>query len=264
LDDFIRFSSIGFFGPSKESPSGEWVVAWSDSDPEGSIWGSRESGHGRYILYNAVEKKLVLEGKLERPTSAEVANNGSFSVEDWHFGNELSGTFYVFSCSGEKLIEEKLSANILNSAISNNGLLAVCQTAHAPAGGDGDLLVGFIVKDGHKAFSINPPTGWAETYEFDEEKFRFGVTRKGVGTFFYDSDGGLLEPCNFALARLRSDRYEGRSQGPSATPEIECCHENLYAFNHRRTGHLDADADARPRTEPALHQPSSEPTRQQS
>jgi hypothetical protein len=24
----------------------------------------------------------------------------------------------------------------------------------------------------------------------------------------------------------------GRSQGPSATHEIECCHENLYAFVH--------------------------------
>lgn len=23
-----------------------------------------------------------------------------------------------------------------------------------------------------------------------------------------------------------------RSQGPSATHEIECCHENLHAFNH--------------------------------
>jgi len=26
--------------------------------------------------------------------------------------------------------------------------------------------------------------------------------------------------------------HGGWSQGPSATTEIECCHENLYAFNH--------------------------------
>lgn len=81
LDNFIRISSLGFFGQFNKSPSGEWIVGWSDSDPEGCIGGHRESGHGRYILYNTVNKKLVLQGKLERPNSADVANNGSFSVE---------------------------------------------------------------------------------------------------------------------------------------------------------------------------------------
>ncbi len=31
---------------------------------------------------------------------------------------------------------------------------------------------------------------------------------------------------------IAKDFVEGRSQGPSATHEIECCHENLHAFNH--------------------------------
>ncbi|SES30076.1 hypothetical protein SAMN04487958_1134 [Vreelandella subterranea] len=208
LDNFIRIQSIGFFGQFKKSPSGEWIVGWSDSDPEGGIGGHRESGHGRYILYNTVEKKLILQGELERPNSADVANNGSFSVEDWHFGSELSGTFYVFSCSGEELVKKKFSANILNSAISDNGLLAICQTANARSGNDGNLLVGFRIKERDDVFSINPSTGWAEAYEFDEEDFRFGVVLKGVGTFFYGSDGVLLDPHKFDLARLRSNRYE--------------------------------------------------------
>lgn len=208
LDKFIRISSIDFFGQFRKSPSGEWIVGWSDSNPEGSAGGHRQSGHGKYVLYNTVEKKLVLQGNLERPNSADVANNGSFSIEDWHFGSDLSGTFYVFSCSGDELVKKKLSANILNSAISNNGLLAVCQTANSPSGGDGNLLVGFRVKDGHEIFSINPCTGWAEKYEFDEDHSRFGVVLKGVGTFFYNSEGVLLEPQEFDLARLRSDRYE--------------------------------------------------------
>ncbi|MFL1455563.1 tetratricopeptide repeat protein [Marinobacter sp. GN3S48] len=206
--NFSRISSIDFFGQFKESPSGEWIVGWSDSDPGGRIGGHRDSGHGKYILYNTAEKKLVLQGRLERPNSADIANNGSFSIEDWHFGSELSGTFYVFSCSGDELVKKKLSANILNSAVSNNGLFAVCQTANAPSGGDGNLLVGFNVKSRYEAFSINPPTGWAEAYKFDEENSRFGVVLRGVGTFFYSSDGVLLEPQNFDLARLRSNRYE--------------------------------------------------------
>lgn len=207
LDDFISISSIDFFGQFKESPSGEWVIGWSDSDPQGSTGGHRESGHGRYVLYNATEKKLVIQGNLERPNSADVANNGSFSIQDWHFGGELAGTFYVFSCAGNELIKKKFSANILNSAISNNGLLAVCQTANAPSGSDGNLLAGFSVNDGHEMFSINPPTGWADTYEFDEENSRFGAVLKGIGTFFYNSAGVLLEPQKFDLARVRSDRY---------------------------------------------------------
>ncbi|QNU63989.1 hypothetical protein [Vreelandella titanicae] len=208
LDNFIRISSIDFFGQFKKSPSGEWIVGWSDSDTERGIGGHRERGHGRYVLYNTVDKKLVLQGKLERPNSADVANNGSFIVEDWHFGSELSGTFYVFSCSGEELVKKKFSANILNSAISDNGLLAVCQTANAHSGDDGNLLVGFRIKERDDAFSINPSTGWAEAYVFDEEYSRFGVVLKEVGTFFYGSDGVLLEPQKFYLARLRSNKYD--------------------------------------------------------
>jgi tetratricopeptide (TPR) repeat protein len=206
--NFIKISSIDFFGQFKKSSSGEWIVGWSDSAPGGRIGGHRDSGHGKYVLYNAAEKRLVLQGRLERPNSGNVANNGSFSIEDWHFGSELSGTFYVFSCSGGELIKKKLSANILNSAISNNGLLAVCQTANASSGGDGNLLVGFNVKDRYQAFSINPPTGWAEAYKFDEENSRFGVVLRGIGSFFYNSDGVLLEPQKFDLARLHSNRYE--------------------------------------------------------
>ena len=207
-DNVITVPSIGFFGQFKKSPSGEWVVGWSDYDQKGNIGGCRECGHGSYILYNTIKKNLVLQGKLERPNSADVANNGSFSVEDWHFGSALSGTFYVFSCSGNELIRKKFSANILNSAISDNGLMAVCQTANAYSGNDGNRLVGFRIKEGDAVFSITPSTGWAGSYEFDEENSRFGVVLKGVGTFFYSSDGVLLEPEKFDLARLRSKRYE--------------------------------------------------------
>ncbi|WP_280552523.1 tetratricopeptide repeat protein [Halomonas sp. 25-S5] len=208
MDNFIRISSIDFFGKFRKSPSGEWIVGWSDSNPEGSAGGHRQSGHGKYVLYNSVEKKLVLQGCLERPNSANVANNGSFSIEDWHFGSDLSGTFYVFSCLGDALVKKKLSANIMNSVISNNGLLAVCQTANAKSGSDGNLLIGFRVNDGHELFSINPCTGWAKAYEFDEDDSKFGVVLKGVGTFFYNSEGSLLDPQALDLARLRSDRYE--------------------------------------------------------
>lgn len=114
----------------------------------------------------------------------------------------------MFSCLDDELVKKKLSANILNSAISNNGLLAVCQTANTKSESDGNLLVGFRVKDGNELFSLNPSAGWAEAYEFDEDDSRFGVVLKGIGTFFYNSEGALLDPQALDWARLRSKRYE--------------------------------------------------------
>ncbi len=41
----------------------------------------------------------------------------------------------------------------------------------------------------------------------------------------------ILKKAEAGMTRYSgSDR--GRSQGSSATHEIECCHENLHAFNH--------------------------------
>ncbi|MEJ2498878.1 MAG: hypothetical protein P8Y49_05750 [Sulfurovaceae bacterium] len=144
-NDFVDIPSLGFYGQFERSPSGEWVICWSDSDEQSHRGGYRESGYGRYILYNIFQNKVVLEGKIERPNAGSVADNGNFSIEDWHFGSELSGTFYVFSSSGNELIKKKFQANLYNSAISPNGHFAVCQTANSPKD-DGNILSAFDVE----------------------------------------------------------------------------------------------------------------------
>lgn len=207
-DKFVEIPSLGFFGQFKKSKSSEWVICWSDSDEPNHRGGHRDSGHGHYVLYNVTQDKVALQGRLERPYSGSVADNGRFSVEDWHFGGDLSGTFYVFSSSGQELIKKKFKANLYNSGISDSGRIAVCQTANSPVSEDGNRLTAFDVEKSVELFSIHPPTGWADKYKFVEDIPKLGVVINKIGTFYYDMQGNFIDSEKFDAARLRCDRYE--------------------------------------------------------
>jgi tetratricopeptide (TPR) repeat protein len=170
--------------------------------------GSRESGYGSYVLYNAVQNKTILRGQLERPNSGRVANNGYFSLEDWGFsGSGLSGVFYVLYPSGEIIIKRRFEANIYNSAISNEGKLAVCQTCHNPSGSDGNLLTLFDLTKKTELFSVHPIEQWAEKYDFLEDQQILIVTLKDIGEFRYDKFGTFLDYATYNSARLTSKNY---------------------------------------------------------
>lgn len=207
-DNFAEIPSLSFFGRFRKSHSNEWAICWSDSDEPNHRGGHRDSGHGRYVLYNVMQNKIVLQGKLERPNSGSVADNGNFSIEDWHFGSELSGTFYVISSAGRELIKRKFKANLFNSAISDSGDFAVCQTANSPADEDGNRLTAFDVEKNVELFSIHPPTGWADRYTFVEDIPQLGVIINKIGTFYYDIQGNFINSEDFNVARLRCDRYD--------------------------------------------------------
>ncbi|WP_421233387.1 tetratricopeptide repeat protein [Aeromonas jandaei] len=207
-EKLVEIPSLNFFGSFSKSQSGEWAICWSDSDAPNLRGGYRESGHGRYILYNITQDTIALEGNLERPNSGSVANNGNFAIEDWHFGSALSGTLYVMSSAGRELIKRKFEANIYNSTISDTGRYAVCQTANSPKGEDGNRLTAFDVEKAIELFSIYPPTGWADSYKFIEDIPKVGVVVNKIGTFYYDILGRLIDPDKFDAARLRCDRYD--------------------------------------------------------
>ncbi|MEP3350834.1 MAG: tetratricopeptide repeat protein [Marinomonas sp.] len=197
-------SHIGFMGLYKTSPNRKWSIGWSDSTSNSSGYrgGHRTSGKGQYVL--CFENQVVLHGELERPNSPTVANNGSFSIEDWRFGNDLAGNFHIFDSSGKELIKRVFKANILNSSISENGLMAVCQTANSPQGNDGNKLTGFDVENREELFSVTPETGWAKDYFLEESTKNFGVVLNDVGTFYYSAEGVLKNPQDLSTARLNS------------------------------------------------------------
>lgn len=205
---FLRIMKINFYGPFSKSTSGEWVVAWRDLDPEQHRGGYRESGLGDYLLFNTRTNSIVLQGKMERPNHGHIANDGHFSLEDWHFGSELSGTFYVFSPTGEPKIKRAVNANIFNSALSDDGRFATLQTANNPNSDDGNLLVALDVEHNKELFAIHPQTGWADKYEFEENPLSIVVSLNGIGKFRYDMQGNFIDAKKYQTACLNSKRYE--------------------------------------------------------
>ncbi len=197
---FLTIDDIDFFGPCATSPSGEWIIACV----EGAFDGSKL---GRYVLYNAHEHKVYLQGNMERPNSGHVADNGTFSLEDWLFSGNLNGIFYVIEKSGETVISRKFDANILNSAISPNGALAVCQTANSDTV-CGNILAGFDLQSKSELFTVHPSTGWADKYEFGEDNETVTVVLDKIGKFRYDRAGTFLDEKRYESARLKSKKYD--------------------------------------------------------
>lgn len=205
-DRHLTLSDPRWFGACSKSPDGRWSISWSDSDPSGRRGGYRESGEGAYLLYDNMKRRVVLRGRLERPNDGHVANNGTFSLEDWHFGGELSGTLYVIRPDGMVAIRRRLKANIFNSAISPNGRYAMCQTANSPDEDGGSVFL-FDVDSGEQLFSVAPQGAWAQRYSIEEEPVRLVAHIQGLGAFRYDQDGNFLDGEQLEQAILEKGDY---------------------------------------------------------
>lgn len=196
----ISIPSIDFFGAYSISSSGEWIIGWrtgSDSS----------DNYGYLVLYNTFTDSLVHQEKLQRPANGAVANNGTFSIENWLSSETLVSELLIIKNTGERLIHRKFKANIFNSSISDNGLFAICQTANNKAGRDGNKLTAFNLKNQTELFSITPETQWAFSYTFNEAEQKFGITIRGVGEFWYDSAGNFFDTDAYASACLISDNF---------------------------------------------------------
>jgi hypothetical protein len=204
--DFLQIESKKYYGFYEISKSQEWIVSWRDSNESGSQGGSRESGPGRLILFSASRNQIVLDKKIQRPNSGHVADTGHCSMEDWRFGNKLQGIFYVFSADGTAIIQRHFDANLFNSAISQNGIFAVCQTCNAD-GSDGNKLTAFDIVKKRELFSISPPSGRVDEYEFDEDRRQITVVHKKIGKFRYNEDGMFLDGERFENAKLGSKDF---------------------------------------------------------
>lgn len=203
--NFLRLND--YFGPCHRSSSGRWALSWLDSAPTGGRGGHRETGDGFFVLYDTEQGRIVTEGNLQRPNNGHVADNGSFSIEDWHFGGDLSGTLHVFDHEGSLLLARSVTANIVDSAISGNGQYAICQTANSPTE-DGNKLFLFDVATGRELYKVSPSAGWPERYEIDNQTGHVIAHIKDVGAFRYDQQGQLIGAEDIVGARLRSPRYD--------------------------------------------------------
>jgi hypothetical protein len=202
----MHIDSIGWYGLFKKSPGRNWAVSWRDSTPDGSIGGNRESGEGRYLLVDLQTGTVAAQGTMPRPNGGNVANNGTFSLEDWHFGSSLSGTFHVYSADGTPILTRTFTANILESGLSKNGKLAYCMTANSPTEDAGKLTL-FDLTTGHVVFSVRPRRFGADSIEFDEKKRELVFKVSGGGEYRYGADGAILDEDSVDDAFLNSSDY---------------------------------------------------------
>lgn len=244
-ENFAIIDSIDFYGEFSRSLSQEWVLIWRDSNAEVTHAGNRKRGQGSYVLYNDFQKKVVLKGNIERPNGGHVANNGTFSLEDWQFSDELIGTFSVFASNGSLLIKHPLKANIYNSSLSDNGLVAACQTAIAPEP-DGNKLTAFDVSSGTVLFSVHPDTPWANAYSFSEQNKFVAVVIDKIGTFWYGLNGRFLNADKYLQARLNSGDFVAilyASEELLKNPELTAANANTALEAVLRARSIGADAD---------------------
>lgn len=160
-------------------------MSWNDATPDGQRGGHREEGEGRYILVDLINNAIVVNARMPRP------NNGSFCLEDWHFGSTLSGTFHVFTSQGQPIITKVLTANILLSEISRNGLLAYCMTENSPTE-DGRKLALYDLKDGVELFAVTPQRAFVHI-GFDEAGSHLVTKVVGGGEYRYAANGALAQ-----------------------------------------------------------------------
>jgi hypothetical protein len=205
-DSFFTLDKPRWFGSYSRSPNGRWIVSWRDTDPTGIRGGHRAGGKGAYLLYDYLDRKVVVKGHMERPNNGHVSDAGIFVLEDWHFGGELSGTFYAFNADGHTLLKKKLSANLLTNAVSPNGLFAACQTVNSKTEDSCKLFL-FDLKSGQQLFAATPSAGWTMDYTIDEARIEVVANIKGLGDFRYDQTGKFVHGEELEEATLRSGDY---------------------------------------------------------
>lgn len=204
---FLTVASLDFFGLYQLSKSKQWAIGWRDSDPSAGRGGHRESGLGAYVLANLSSGKVSCHGSMPRPNNGHVSDSGFFSLEDWHFGSTLSGTFSVFDPNGAVMLVKELTANILTSGISKSGKYAFCTTANSPTD-HGNKVFLFDLAKRVELYGVTPRAGWPESYEVDEKTGELIAHLKDVGSLRYGIDGRFTDADQLEAANLTSSRYD--------------------------------------------------------
>jgi len=110
------------------APAGRYSVLTRDSD-DGER-GPDARGPGRWALAHG--DRVVAEGRLERPSDARVADDGTFVISDSLRTDALAGRFCAFDATGTLLLDERLGANISDTFLTPDGAYAAVACAANP------------------------------------------------------------------------------------------------------------------------------------
>lgn len=220
----VRIPALDFFGPHAASSDGRFHLIWQDRNPEGTVGGHRYEGHGSWTLLTD-EGQVLAKGHLERPQDGHLAENGTFILSDWMFGDGLNSRLVAFRVDGQKIVDRPFSANMASSGLSDDGRFAICQTANAPGSPDSCRYFLFDLDVGQEIASWEQEAGWAARYEFDTTNrcvYLIGNDDERVG---YDFKGEMVDREGWQLRRIGAGDIEVMrsivaSQGGNPAPEL--------------------------------------------
>ena len=177
----IREDSDIWDGNSAKSTDGNYILVWRD----GAL-----GENGRYLLSH--QNNTLCFGDMVSPAygGGAVADNGVFVLADCTGG--LTSRFYAFLKDGARIMERSFRALPQRTGISKSGKYAVVQMASAPSKKDGGALVFFDLTTCMESWRITPDTGWADSYEFDDERAELKLVDRKYGTFRYSYEDGTF------------------------------------------------------------------------
>jgi hypothetical protein len=199
-DRFVRIASLDFFGQYRRSPMAAGCSPGATAMTRARMADIAAAGRGASICLRRPARSA---GRADRPNDGQVADNGSFVINDWLFGDGLKGVFRAYRADGTLLVKRSFTANLLNNGIADDGSMAVCQTCNAP-GPDGSVLAIFDLESGREVADWVPESGWAGSYAFPEA----GIIRLRYHdgqAYDYAIDGQFLDRDRWLDAQARSD-----------------------------------------------------------
>ncbi len=140
---------------------------------------------GAVALKDARTGRILFTKSIRRANNPHVTDQGTVLVEDWKDGDALGGTLLAFDLNGNRLWAKSFKANIHDSGMSADGMLAFVSTCNAdyePHSGKTFLLAvptGKVVwvRDGwgdarfygnQLMAEVGPPGGEKQVFAFDD------------------------------------------------------------------------------------------------
>ena len=182
----VSLPELDMVGERITSPNGRFTLLWRDRH-----WAYGERVEGRYLLLDG--DTVLVDERSERPQDGKVADDGTFILNDWGDSEALSGTFRAFRSDGSVVLARRYSANLLNNGLSDDGRLAVCQTANSPGSPDSSVLSVFDLAGGTEIATWRAESGWASGYEFAPSGDRIRMIRRDRVSLDYSLGGEFID-----------------------------------------------------------------------
>lgn len=174
----------GFYGQVEFSPSREYCVAFADG-----YFNQNQFQQGNVALLKNDE--ILFKVRIDRPHDCCVTDHGVLICSDWKNANELTGEFMIFDSNGTKIFSRHTTANLGNSAISEDSKIAIFNTLASDTEDSGKMFIVDVQKREIVESFSNPytvffkakiDTGNQRILIIDKREFGYEINYKGEQT----------------------------------------------------------------------------------